>query len=75
MDYDDHTIYSEEALRSQDGKKVPLTADAGGRVIGEATLKYDPETQTLRAEMRVDDPELAKMLGSNPSSVLFKQGE
>lgn len=72
---DEHTYFSEEALKAQDGKKVPLKAYPGGPVIGEATLRYDPENKTLGAEMRVDDPEMIKLLGEKPSSIIFRQGE
>lgn len=70
-----HTRFSEEALKSQDGRKVPLRAYPGGPVIGEATMRYDPEKKVLDAEMRVDDPEVAKLIGEQPSSIIFKQGE
>lgn len=72
---DPNEHFTEEALQAQHGKKVPLTAFPGGPVIGEATLMYDPETQVLGAKLRVDDPEVAKMLQGNPSSLIFRQGE
>lgn len=53
--------FTEEALKVQDGKKVPLTLERGGPIIGEATLKYDPEIG-LMAETRIDDPQIAKLL-------------
>lgn len=55
-------VFTEEALRSQDGKVVPLTLENGGPVIGEATLKYDPDEKALKAEFRVDDPLVAGFL-------------
>lgn len=72
---DPYTRYSEEALRSQDGRKLPLTAYPGGPVIGEATLKYDPGSNSLGAEIRVVDPTVAMVIGSRPSSIVFRQGE
>jgi hypothetical protein len=55
-------VFTDEALREQDGKQVPLTREPGGPVIGEATLKYDPETGDLNADIRIDDPKLAEFL-------------
>jgi len=68
----DDTRFTEQALKDQDGKKVPLTESSGGPVIGEATLKYDPGTQTLSAELRIDDPKLAKELGDYPSPIILR---
>jgi hypothetical protein len=71
-------IFTEEALKAQDGKKVPLTLEPGGPVIGEATLKYVPG-EGLDASMRIDNPELAEMLRTDPkvmlgtSSVIFRK--
>jgi hypothetical protein len=71
---DDHTHFTEDALKAQDGKKVPLTASPGGPVIGEATLTYDPETKTLSAQLRVDDPKLAEEIGmNNLSPIVLRQ--
>jgi hypothetical protein len=75
MDMDDHTQFTEEALRAQDGKKVPLTAYPGGPVIGEATLHYDAPNKMLKAEMKVWDPKAAELIGEQPSSIIFRQGE
>lgn len=58
-------VFTEEALKSQDGKKVPLTLEIGGPVIGEATFKYDPERKALVATFEVDDPEVSDMLLRN----------
>jgi hypothetical protein len=58
---DRHTIFSEEALKKMDGKKVPLTLEPGGPVIGEATLEHVPG-EGLNASMRVDNPEIAELL-------------
>lgn len=68
------TIFTEEALKAQDGKKVPLTLEIGGPVIGEAIMKYDPETGNLMGEFRVDDPDIAKQLESHLSpSIIFRK--
>lgn len=72
-----HEHFTREALEAQDGKKVPLTLEIGGPVIGEATMHFDSEGMQLTAAFRVDDPELEKMLkGPQPflsDSVIFKQ--
>lgn len=65
--------FTEEALKAQDGKKVPLTLEIGGPVIGEATMRYMPEWGTLVADMRIDDPKIAEMLYKDPSAVVFKK--
>lgn len=55
-------VFTEEALKSQDGEEVPLRLENGGPVIGKATLKYDPEQKALVADFEVDDPELFEAL-------------
>jgi hypothetical protein len=74
---DEHTRFTEEALKSQDGKKVPLTLYPGGPVIGEATMKYDPGTKALEAQCQISDPELAKelRLKLDPPSVISRKDE
>lgn len=72
---DEHIRFSEEALRAQDGKKVPLTAYPGGPVIGEAIMKYLPESKSLCAEMQVDDPEAAKFLSEGLAYRKVQEGE
>lgn len=62
-------VFTEAALAAQDGKKVPLTLENGGPVIGEATLKYEPEEKALMAEFRVDDPKVAEFLRANPPNI------
>jgi hypothetical protein len=69
---DENTIFTEEALKAQDGKKVPLTLEPGGPVVGEATLKYVPG-EGLNASFRVDDPALAEFLGQDSESVIFRK--
>jgi hypothetical protein len=58
----DGVVFTEEALKSQDGKTVPLTLEPGGPVIGEATLKYDPERKALAAAFEIDDPDVEEFL-------------
>jgi len=70
---DQYTRFTEEALRSQDGKVVPLTAYPGGPVIGKATLKYNPKTKALETDIRVTDPKIAELLGPEPSAILVKE--
>jgi len=55
---DENLRFTEEALKSQDGKKVPLRLGNDGPIVGEATMKYDPETKSLMADLRVDDPQV-----------------
>lgn len=60
--------FTEEALKANDGKVVPLRREPGGPIIGEATLKYDEEDKALKASFRVDDPKMAELLrGFSPS--------
>jgi hypothetical protein len=49
-------IFTKKVLEEQDGKKLPLTLENGGPVIGEATLHYDAEAKALKADFRIDDP-------------------
>jgi hypothetical protein len=69
---DEHTHFTEEALKAQDGKKVPLTRELGGPVIGEATLRYDPGVGII-ADMRIDDPQIAELLSGETSAVIFRK--
>ena len=62
----DHEKFTEEALKAQDGKKVPFTRELGGPVIGEATLRYDPGAGALVADIKINDAEEA-------SGVIFKK--
>lgn len=67
-------VFTEQALRAQDGKRVPLTLDPGGPVVGEAVLKYDPDEKALKAQLQVDDPKVAAFLkGAMPT--IFPEGE
>lgn len=69
----DYTVFTEEALKAQEGKKVPLTDKPGGRIIGEATMHYDAETGELRAKMVVTDPAAAEYLAGSMDAVIFKK--
>lgn len=70
---DHHEQFTEEALKAQEGKKVRFTLEFGGPIIGEATLKYDPEAGALIASMRIDDPKVAESLGEEVSAVIFRK--
>jgi hypothetical protein len=65
----DFNVFTEAALAAQDGKKVPLTLEIGGPVVGEATLHYDPGEKALMAEYQVDDPKVAEILREDPPSI------
>lgn len=63
-------IFSEEALKAQDGKTVPLTKYPGGPVIGEATLRYSSVTKRLEiASTRITDEKMADLLKGLPPSI------
>lgn len=66
-------VFTEEALKAQDGKTVPLRRDNNGPVIGEATMHYDSEGKALKANLRVDDPDVLAFLKGPPPSVIFKE--
>lgn len=68
-----HDRFTEEALKAQDDKKVPVTLQPGGPVIGEATLKYNSEAGALEAQFQVDDPEVTDFLLRSVRSTIFKQ--
>ena len=72
---DIHDRFTEEALRSQNGKKVPLTMGFGGPVIGEATLRYDPDVGALIADMSIERVNVPDILSKNTSAVIFRRGE
>lgn len=55
-------VFTEEALKANDGKKCPLTSSPGGPVIGEVTMHYDPHTKSLMGDLQVDDENVAKFL-------------
>ena len=62
----DNDRFTEEALKAQDGKKVPFTREPGGPVIGEATLRYDPKEKALIADIKINETEAG-------SGVIFKK--
>lgn len=65
-------IFTEEALRDQDGKKVPVTDQPGGKIIGEATMRYDEETGNLYASYRIDDAEYKDVIDGS-ESIIFRK--
>jgi hypothetical protein len=71
----DNERFTEEALKAQDGKKVPLTLEIGGPVIGEATLRYDSSSGSLMADMTIENPSFAEFLskGDFGESAIFKK--
>jgi hypothetical protein len=69
---DEDTIFTEDALKALDGKKTPLTRELGGPVIGEATLRYDPEVGVI-ADMKIDNPKMAELLSGEASAVIFRK--
>lgn len=70
---DPYERISEEALRDLDGKKVPLTFEIGGPVIGEATLTYDPQAGAVVANMRVDSSRVGEFLSDGARAVIFRK--
>lgn len=61
--------FSEEALKSSDGTLVPMRLEPGGRIIGEAVLRYDEGEQALKAEIAIDDPKVAEALKMDTTHV------
>jgi hypothetical protein len=68
-------VFTEEALAANDGKVVPLRESPGGPVIGEATLKYDPEEKALMADFHVNDPKIKSMFSPGGSAYYIRIGE
>lgn len=62
-------VFTEEALKANDGKKVPLTLEPGGPVIGEATLQYDSEEKVLKAVFQIDDSKVEEFLKEPPPNI------
>jgi hypothetical protein len=62
VDTDEHTVFTKEVLKAQDGKEVPLTLETGGPVIGKATLHYHEESGELRADFEITDPKVKEFL-------------
>lgn len=69
----EHECFTEEALKSQDGKKVPLRLGNDGPIIGEATLKYDAKTGDLLADFKIDDPKTTEFLKGPPPNILGRE--
>lgn len=69
----DHNVFTEEALKAQQGKKVPVTLEIGGPVIGEATLSYDSDAGALKASFQISDPKVAGFLVGGEPSIIFKK--
>lgn len=67
-------IFTEEALRAQEGKQIPVTLD-DGEIIGVATLHFDEGEKALMATLDVEDPEMAELLKGpipfTPPSIIF----
>lgn len=59
--FDEAMRLSKEAMKAQDGKKVPVTLEPDGPVIGEATLKYEPDVG-LVGNFKVEDETVAEFL-------------
>lgn len=68
-------VFTEEALKANDGKKVPLTADFGGPVIGEATMFYDAGEKVLKARFQIDDPKMVAFLQTPFTDILAYERE
>ena len=53
-----HEHFSREVLKAQDGKRVNLTLENGGPVIGEAVLRFEETTGNLELDAWIDHLEL-----------------
>lgn len=62
-------VFTEDALKANDGKVVPLRIRPGGPIIGEATLKYDRTEKALKAVFHVDDPKVEKFFTELPPDI------
>jgi hypothetical protein len=67
----DDTVFTEEALKAQDGKKVPLRLEIGGPIIGEATLRYDSGRKILLTEFSIEDPKMTELFTFYGDSVVY----
>ncbi len=65
--------FTKEALKAQDGKRVPLTFEPGGPVIGEAIFRYDEATGNLAAGLRIDDDQISAWLEIPAEAVIFRR--
>lgn len=59
-------VFTEEALKEHDGKKVPLKDRPGGKTIGEATLRFDDDEKALIAHFNIEDPVIADFFKNHP---------
>lgn len=64
--------FTEEALRENDGKVVPLRLENSGPIIGEATLRYVEDERALKADFRVEDPKIAELLRGAPPNIFMQ---
>jgi hypothetical protein len=64
--------FTEEALRENDGKVVPLTLEIGGPVVGQATLRYVEDERALVADFQVEDPKVAELLRGAPPNIFMQ---
>jgi len=62
-------VFTEKALREQDGKEVPVTLYPGGPVIGIATMKYDDEEKVLRADFNITDQDVREWFEGHPPMI------
>lgn len=62
-------IFTKEALKSQDGKKLPVTKYPGGPVIGECVLKWNEAEGRLDMESVIFDSEMTAFLREPPSHI------
>lgn len=54
--------FPKEVLKAQDGKRVVVTVEDGGRVIGEGTFKYQEDTGDLSVDIRPNNLEMGSFL-------------
>lgn len=66
-------VFTEEALKSQNGKTVPFRLTPEGPVIGEATMHYDAGEKALKANFRIEDPEVAEFFRDNTPPHIRKE--
>lgn len=71
-DHDD-LRFTEEALKSQDGRTVPLRAYPSGPVIGEATFKYVEGDTELHFDAQITDPEFVKLMAEEAAPHIFSR--
>jgi hypothetical protein len=57
----DREVYSKEALKAQDGKRLPLTLE-DGTVVGEVVFRYEEDTCRLVFDARLDNVDITNHL-------------